>query len=196
MSRLVSISLLATATMLIAACQQMPGGRSGQAGWQTATAPTPPQLKATPAQASPAPQATAAPVVEFRLAQPQKDAGLQPVTLGKQQLWVLPQPVLTRADLQSVVAVKSREGRSFVRFQLNQAGAPKLAQLSRRFPGKFLLLTINSQLASAPTIGGPMTEGVIFVPVLNESQAAQVAAAVAGTQPHAASGTPGAAALR
>jgi preprotein translocase subunit SecD len=179
MSRIVSVSLLAMTTALVAACQQMPAGRTGQAGTQPATQAA---MAAAPAQAAPATQASAAPVVEFRLAQPESAAGLQPLKVGDLQLWVLPQPVLTRADLQTVAPVKSRDGHSYVRFQFSQAAAPRLAQVTQRFSGKFLLLSIDGQLASAPTIGGAMNEGVLFMPVVSEQQAAQVAAAVAGPQ--------------
>jgi preprotein translocase subunit SecD len=127
-------------------------------------------------------QASGTPVVEFRLAQPEQAAGLQPLKVGDLQLWVLPQPVLTRGDLQTVAPVKTPEGHSYVRFQLTQAAAPRLAQVTQRFPGKFLLLSIDGQLASAPTIGGAMNEGVVFMPVLSEQQASQVVSAVAGSQ--------------
>jgi preprotein translocase subunit SecD len=185
MSRIVSVSLLAIATALVAACQQLPAGRAGQADTQPATqvAAAPPPA---PVLGAPATQASTVPVVEFRLAQPESAAGLQPLKVGDRQLWVLPQPVLTRADLQTVAPVKSREGISYVRFQFTQAAAPRLAQVTQRFPGKFLLLSIDGQLASAPTIGGAMNEGVLFMPVLTEQQAAQVVAAVAGPQAPAA----------
>jgi preprotein translocase subunit SecD len=188
MPRLLSVSLLAMTAAFVAACQQMPAGRAGQASTQPATQTTAATaLAPVPAQTAPATQGSRVPVVEFRLAQPESAAGLQPLKVGDRQLWVLPQPVLTRADLQTVAPVKSREGHSYVRFQFTQAAAPRLAQVSERFPGKFLLLSIDGQLASAPTIGGAMNEGVLFVPMINEQQAALVSAAVAG----AASGATG-----
>lgn len=176
MSRFVSVSLLAAATTLVAACQQMPASRSAQV-------PPPPAVAGTAAPAQPqAAQNAQAPAVEFRLAQNEKDNGLQPLKLNDRQLWVLPQPVFTRADLQSVTPVKSRDGRAYVRFQFNQAGASKLANVTQRYAGKYLLLTVNGQLASAPTISGPMKDGMLFVPAVNEQQANQIAAAVAGQQ--------------
>lgn len=121
-----------------------------------------------------------APVVEFRLAQPEADAGLQPLKLGDRQLWMLPQPVLTRVDLQSVAPVRNREGASYVRFGFTPAAAPRLAALTQRYPGKFLLLSIDGKLAAAPIIGGAMNDGVLYIPVVDERQAARVSAAVAG----------------
>lgn len=136
----------------------------------------------------PSPSASAVPgtpSVEFRLAQVEQDNGLQPLKLSDRQLWVLPQPVMTRLDLQSVAAVKAKDGRPYVRFGFNPAGAQKLASVSQRFAGKYLLVSVNNQLVSAPTIGGAMNEGILFVPTVNEQQASQIAAAVGSAPPSA-----------
>lgn len=188
MHRLVSVSFLAMTTAVIAACQQMPAGHCGQAGQAgkqsdrqeaMATGPAP----GLPARADPPIQPSGAPVVEFRLAQSDAAAGLQSLKLGERQLWVLQQPVLTRGDLLSVAPAKSRAGASYVRFQFTPAATPRLAAITQRYPGRFLLLSIDGELAAAPTIGGPMTAGVLFVPVIDDQQAARLSAAVAGNPP-------------
>lgn len=176
MSRLVSVSFVAAASLLAAACQQMPASRSSQAG-------QPPAMPAAAAPAQPpvmpVAQGANAPVVEFRLAQNEKDKGLQSLKLGEREVWMLPQPVMTRVDLESVAAVRTQDGHPYVRFQFNPAGAQKLAAVSQRFAGKYLLLSINGQLVSAPTIGGAMNQGLLFVPTVNDQQAVQVANVIA-----------------
>jgi preprotein translocase subunit SecD len=166
---------MAAASALVVACQQMPGARSSQVRQPPAmpAAPAPEQLSVTPVT-----QGANAAIVEFRLAQNERDKGLQSLKVGDRELWVLPQPVMTRVDLQSVAAVKTQEGRPFVRLQFTQAGAQKLAAVSQRFTGKYLLLSINGQLASAPTIGGAMNQGLLFIPTASEQQASDVAAAI------------------
>jgi preprotein translocase subunit SecD len=201
MFKTTTLSLVLVAAALTAGCQQMPARASAQSGVATLGQPdvAPPPIRTSaaspaPARASamaPAPatamatstaaqQTAKAPVVEFRLAQSQPDTGLQRVQIGNQVMWVLPQPVLTRSDVRSLVAVKSREGKDYVQFTFTPAAAPRLAEISQRYRGKYLLLSVDRYLVSAPTIGGPMTNGELFVPATSAEDARQIAALAAG----------------
>ncbi|WP_141218247.1 hypothetical protein [Bordetella genomosp. 11] len=177
MQRLLSVCLIATAAMAVAACQPLSAGRA-----EPAAMPPDPQGAVGAATKPGVPTALQAgpPTVEFRLAQTEAAPGLHALQLGERQLWMLQQPVLTRTDIVSVTPVRSRAGASYVRFQFAPAAAPRLAAIAQRYPGKFLLLSIDGELAAAPTLGGPMNDGVLFVPVVSDRQAAQVSAAVAG----------------
>ena len=168
MSRLVLISSLLGAAVLLAACQH--------------TAPV--QRTAAAANASSAPatqqQAAPAPTVEFRLAQTRAAKNLTEVRLGKDSIWVLPAPVLMRSDLNGVGPVKDKQGQAFVSFAFNQAGAQKLAAISQQNAGNLLVLSVNGNLVAVPQIGGPMTQGVLNVPVANEQAALGMTNAILG----------------
>lgn len=166
MSRLILISSLLGAAVLLAACQQ--------------TAPV--QRVAATANTNPAPaaQQQAAPTVEFRLAQARAAKNLMEVRLADGSIWVLPVPVLTRGDLNGVGPVKNTQGQTFVSFAFNEAGAKKLAAISQQNAGNLLMLSINGNLAAVPQIGGPMTQGVLNVPVANEQAALGITNAILG----------------
>ncbi|HWK60588.1 MAG TPA: preprotein translocase subunit SecD [Eoetvoesiella sp.] len=117
--------------------------------------------------------------VFFRLAQAKEAKGLSELRLSGGSIWVLPQPVLSRADLSSVEPIQTQQGRAFVRFGFTQEGARKLQALSRRFPGKLLVLTIDNDLVAAPRIGKPLTQGEMVVGVASGKQAMAIARAIA-----------------
>ena len=149
------------------------------AGSQTAPATTHP---VTPAM-RPARAQTQVPSVLFRLAQTEPAQGLSEVKLSDGSLWIQPQAVLSRADLSGVEPLQTQQGQALVRFHFNPIGARKLAEISRRFEGKLLVLTINNQLAAAPRLGEPLTDGVMVIPVTSPQQAVAIAQTIAGTSP-------------
>lgn len=185
MYRVVSVAASLLAVLTLGACQQMPAQQTAQPGAMAPAAlagQAPAQAPArAQAQAQAAPRAAAQlPSVDFRLAQPERAPELQELRMANATLWVAPQPVLSRGDLNTVVAVKAKDGKHYVRFGFTQAGAQKLAAVTQRFPGKVLVLTINGNLVATPRIARPVTNGLLFVPMASEQQALNVAAVIGG----------------
>jgi preprotein translocase subunit SecD len=204
MYRVVSVAASLLAVLTLGACQQMPAQQTGQPG-AMAPGALPAQFPAqaapqAPAQAQAAPAAPGAatqlPSVDFRLAQPERAPELKELRMANTTLWFAPQPVLSRGDLNTVVAVKAKDGKHYVRFGFTQAGAQKLAAVTQRFPGKVLVLTINGNLVATPRIARPVTNGLLFVPMASEQQALNVAAVIGGAGTPTAPAAPAAPAAR
>jgi hypothetical protein len=167
MSRLLLVPSVLCAAVLLAACQTTkPNQRPSQSPTASSTQTAQPQ--------------TAAPAVDFRLAQTQQAKNLVEVKLGKQSIWVLPAPVLTRSDLSGVGPVKDKKGAAFVRFAFNPAGAQKLAAVSKQNVGKLLVLSVNGSLVAVPRIGAPVTEGILNIPAGSEQRAVAITNAIVG----------------
>ncbi|MCG5263125.1 hypothetical protein EM868_19985 [Cupriavidus gilardii] len=184
MYRAASIAASALAVIALGACQQMPAQQGSQpaamAPAAAAPAPAPSQApRGAAAQQAPQ-QAPQQPSVEFRLAQPERAPNLNELRMANATLWVAPQPVLVRSDLSAVMAVKAKDGKSYVRFNFTQPGAQKLASLTQRFSGKNFVLTVGGNLVATPRIGRPVNNGVLFVPMASEQQALNVAAVIGG----------------
>lgn len=168
MKRTLFIAIMTTAAAVMAGCQTTgPAQRAAAASNAVAEAP----------QQAFAQQPTE---VLFRLAQPEQAQGLSELRLSDGSLWVLPQPVLSRADLTSVEPVQSQQGQAFVRFGFNQEGARKLSELSRRFQGKLLVLTVADNLVAVPRLSEPLTQGAMVVAVSSGEEAMAIARAIAG----------------
>ncbi len=180
MYRAASVAASILAVFALGACQQMPAQQGGQpAPMAPATASPAPASQQAPRAAAPQ-QAVQQPSVEFRLAQAERAPDLNELRMANATLWVAPQPVLVRSDLSAVMAVKAKDGKSYVRFNFTQPGAQKLASLTQRFSGKNFVLTIGGNLVATPRIGRPITNGVLFVPMASEQQALNVAAVIGG----------------
>ncbi len=168
--RIILLAVIAS-TALLAACQPM----AAQKGANTAS------RAAQPVTAGPdaARQAqSAAPAVEFRLAQDQPGADLRELRMPDKTYYFLPAPALTRFDLNAATPMKTREGRPFVSLQFTSPGARKLAQIGRQYPGKWLVFTIDGRLVGVPRIAGAMEEGVLNLTMNSEDQAVAVAQAI------------------
>ena len=180
LSNRVTLLLTALTTITLAGCQTTaPSVRPDPAAQTAASATTQavtPSMRTTQAQ-------NQVPSVLFRLAQTEQAQGLTEVKLSDGSLWVQPQPVLSRADLSGVEPLQTQQGQALVRFHFNQIGARKLAEISRRFPGKLLMLTINNQLVAAPRLSDPLIDGVMVIPVTNAQQALAIAQGIAGVAP-------------
>jgi preprotein translocase subunit SecD len=186
MNRAVSLTASLLAVVALAACQQMPAQptamQSGQQGAPAAPVAAP--------SAAPVARQAQQPTVEFRLAQPERAPNLSELRMANATLWVLPQPLFTRADLSTVTSVRAKDGKAYVRFTFTQAGARKLALATQRYPGKVLVLTVAGNLVATPQIAGPMNAGVLFVPMASEQQALNVAAVIGGEGSGARPATP------
>lgn len=157
---------------LLAACQQMPVNNQ-------AVNPAHPAAAAS----APAPSRTVSTIVEFRLAQSQPARNLTALHIGKQTLYFFPPPVLTGNDLARAIPMKTSQGQPFVRLEFNQAGAQRLAALTRQNAGRWLLITVNGKLVAAPRIGGPMTQGIMNMTTDSDRNAVLVANDMNGAVP-------------
>jgi len=121
------------------------------------------------------------PRVEFRLAQRQPGLGLVELTLPqRERLYYLDTPVLARADLQSVTAMRASTGQAFVRLQFTVAGRSRLATVTGQNIGRTLLFTIDGQLIGAPRITRAVADGVLDLTMDSEALALAVSGAVLG----------------
>jgi preprotein translocase subunit SecD len=154
--------------------------------------PAPPTVPATPPSAAAAPngapqpaagaaQQQGAPVL-FLLAQPEKAQGLNELKLKDGSLWYLPQPALSRDDLTRVTPLQEKDGKGVVRFDFNPAGAKKLADLSQKFQGKYLVLVVGRDVVAAPRIAGAMNQGAMFIVVPSAAQAQAITQDIAGAR--------------
>jgi len=171
MQRIYFVPLTILAAVALAGCEHTAPRQQYAAATTQAAQPEPASQGANSQQLA---------SVDFRLAQTQAAPGLSELKLSDGSLWLLPQPVLTRADLASVEPRKTEQGQAYVRFGFSQAGAQKLAALSQRNPGKLLVLTLNNSLVAAPRIEGTITNGVLDVGFASEQQALNVAREIAG----------------
>lgn len=152
---------------LLAACQPLGANRQS--------------IQAQNAIPPPAQQAQAGSSVLFLIAQDQPAPNLQKVALSKtQSIYVQPNTVLTRSDLARVEsAVIGTDKQAFVVFTFNQAGAQKLAALSKQNIGKSIALVINGTLVAVPKISGLLNDGVLGVQVANYDIAQNITRIVA-----------------
>ena len=117
--------------------------------------------------------------VNFLLAQDQQDKGLSPLATANGVIWVLPQAALTQADLRAVEPRRwDARNQAFVRFGFVPSGAEKLADLSRRYPGKIIVVTVGPHIVGLVRIDSLLNQGIIDMPALSEQQAIQIAEAV------------------
>ena len=151
--------------MTLAACQ-VPPKRTDSAAANNATAT---QSANAPQQGS---ANNAAPAITFHLAQTQQAQGLARVQVNQNtSLYVLPQPVLTQADLQQIVPMQTKDGKVFLRFDFTQQGAAKLAQISRQSVGRYLIISAHGKLVSIPRITAAYGNGQLPVPVKDVEEA-------------------------
>ncbi|MFT0545818.1 SecDF P1 head subdomain-containing protein [Allopusillimonas ginsengisoli] len=162
-------ALIATA-VLLAGCETTAPAQKAAAANNAAVAAAQPAAS----------QQARATQVFFRLAQTESASGLSELRLSDGSLWVLPQPVLSRADLASVEPLQTEKGQALVRFGFNQTGARKLSELSRRYQGKLLVLTIADNLVAVPRMREPLTQGAMVVTVASSEQAMAIARAIGG----------------
>lgn len=154
--------IAASVSVLLAACQTTtpPNQRMNVDD----VAPPPPSYN----QASQQPgqqgqQQRAQSVITIHLAQAQADDQLVAVNIGEGNLYALPQPVLVQSDMQQVTPVTAENGNTFLLLEMNDAGRQKLAAVSERAQGHFLLLSVQGQLVSLAQIGQPLQDGQLLM---------------------------------
>lgn len=118
------------------------------------------------------------PEVFFYLGTTQAITGLERINLAQGSIWLVPQPVLARSDLQALDPVRGQDGRVYLRFIFTEPGAVKLAEITRNNTGALLALTVNQELQTVSVIGEPMEQGVLQIPFDNDAQAMQLINAI------------------
>lgn len=116
------------------------------------------------------------------LAQGKQDEGLKKLEFGDDTAWYIPRPLLTRADLESVQARRTQQGQAFVRVQLQDDGAKRLAAVTQQYPGKLLLVTVANNLVSVVRIQQPIESGSLDIGMTSADQATQMTQALTGAE--------------
>ncbi|MFA5663747.1 hypothetical protein [Castellaniella sp.] len=177
-TRFSKVSSIVLALAFLAGCQQLALKRQQNAAAKDAG--TPPAVQQA-AQGQAANNQQQLLPVDFRLAQEQQDKGLQELKFQDgTKVWYLPDPVLSRADLATAEPRRTKDGRPFVRFTFNQVGAQKLASISDRFPGKYLVLTLGNSLVSVYQMQKPITNGILDIGFANDQEAISIVNRIAG----------------
>lgn len=159
---------VALAVMLLASCQQPLSAQN------KATADTTHSAAQTSRPARPAEPAPAT-VITVHLAQERSEPSLVAVELGEnQQLYALPQPVLTQADMKQVTPVTNQKGNTFIVFELTPNGQTKLANVSKQAKGHYFLISAKGQLIDVAQIDEPLTTGELVIATNNEQHSRQI----------------------
>lgn len=103
-------------------------------------------------------------MISVHLAQLQNGSELLAVDLGEnKKLYALPLPVLNRADMQGVEAFSTKEGKTFIVFDMTEQGRAKLAELTVKAKGHFFLFSAQDQMIGISQITEPMTDGKLVM---------------------------------
>lgn len=168
--RIYTVSLLLLLTIAVAGCATSEVKPDKTANAQETTTTT---------AAKQAPETQAASFAVF-MAQPQADKRLKKLQFGSNTVWYLPRPLLTRQNLASVQPRRTQQGKAFVRVTLKTKAAQRLAAITKRYPGKLLLVTVGNNLVSIVRIQQPITDGKLDIAAPSAEQARGLAQALAG----------------
>lgn len=168
----------ASAAILLTGCQA-PGKRplpAATPAGHAAAARSPSQA----GQVLPGAQANQDAIVQFFLAQEKEAKGLVMLQVGDQTFWVMPHPVLNRADLAQVRSLRTRtSNQPFVQFQFSPDGARKLADLTARNQGALLLTLVGNFLLGIQRLDAVVSNGILNIPVRSDQAAIQAAELIA-----------------
>lgn len=89
-------------------------------------------------------------------------------------MYALPQPALLRSDVQQLTPLTTDDGRSYLLLQLNEQGRQKLATISNRARGHYMLLTVQGQLVSITQITQPIQDGRLLMGTRSAEQSAVI----------------------
>ncbi|MDY0251287.1 MAG: hypothetical protein RBR45_14755 [Pseudomonas sp.] len=113
--------------------------------------------------------------ITVHLAQLKAGPELSTIDLGEgKKLYALPQPVLSLEDMEGVTAFTSKEGKTFLIFDLTEQGGAKLAAISTKAKGHFFLFGAAGQLIGISQIDEPMTEGKLVMATQDAKHTEQV----------------------
>lgn len=167
-------SALAFGLMLMVGCQSLstsPSSESSSAKKPAETTVTTPSERA---QTSTQQQAEDA-MITVHLAQLQNGPELLTVDLGDdKKLYALPLPVLNRGDMEGVEAFATKDGKTFIVFDMTEQGRTKLAELTAKAKGHFFLFGAQGQMIGISQITEPMADGKLVMPTQDKEHTVQV----------------------
>ena len=167
-------SALAFGLMLMVGCQSLstsPSSESSSARKPAETTVTTPSERA---QTSTQQQAEDA-MITVHLAQLQNGPELLTVDLGDdKKLYALPLPVLNRGDMEGVEAFATKDGKTFIVFDMTEQGRTKLAELTAKAKGHFFLFGAQGQMIGISQITEPVADGKLVMPTQDKEHTVQV----------------------
>lgn len=196
-ARAVGRIFLPLSLVFLAACQTPQGGAPAQN--PDAVPQQPAATTAPPASAPSAPSDSAAagaavqqgaPVAVY-LADTVQQEGWVSVNIQSGNLYLNPEPVLTREDLTGVQAGTNQQGAGLLALDLSEEGRQKVTRLTGRYPNKRLALVVGRTMLAAPAYTTPVTTAQLVFGVGSEQNAVLAARAIAGL-PEDGSGDKGA----
>ena len=167
-------SLAVLGLMSLAACQTNPSRPDAATQSSTSNAAATQRANTAPQQPAASSQNTAGttPKITFLLAQTSPANGLARIQLGKDaNLYAVPQPVFTQADLQGITPIQTKDGKVFLRFDFTQQGKVKLANITSKAIGNYLIISANGKLIGVPKINAAYQQGQFPLPMQSVEQA-------------------------
>ena len=114
-------------------------------------------------------------MITVHLAQLQNGPELLTVDLGDdKKLYALPLPVLNRGDMEGVEAFATKDGKTFIVFDMTEQGRTKLAELTAKAKGHFFLFGAQGQMIGISQINEPMADGKLVMPTQDKEHTVQV----------------------
>jgi len=167
-------SALALGLMLMLGCQSQSSTPSSESSNAKQPAETTVTTSSSRVQSSAEQQAEDA-MISVHLAQLHSGPELLTVDLGEnKKLYALPLPVLNRGDMQGVEAFATKEGKTFIVFDLTEQGRTKLAELTAKAQGHFFLFGAQGQMIGISRITETMTDGKLVMETQDKEHTVQV----------------------
>ena len=167
-------SALALGLMLMVGCQSLSTAPSSESSNGKKAAETTVTTPSERAQTSSEQQAEDA-MITVHLAQLQNGPELLTVDLGDdKKLYALPLPVLNRGDMEGVEAFATKDGKTFIVFDMTEQGRTKLAELTAKAKGHFFLFGAQGQMIGISQINEPMADGKLVMPTQDKEHTVQV----------------------
>lgn len=183
-------TLAMVSVVALAACQTTPSsdttadattGAATETSASTATdeVAQPGALSGADEPASQEAMADGAPVAIF-IADMKEQSGWHPIQIDTGNLYVNPQPVVTREDLTGVQAGSNDDGEGLLALVLHPTARERVVQATTQNPDMRLALIVGRTLLSAPGYSGPVDTEYLIFGVGTEENAMAVARAIAG----------------
>lgn len=167
---------LALGLMLVVGCQHQGTGQlSDAANAKKSSEAAATAAKRQPTSAQPTAEQAQQAVVTVHLAQRNSEPDLLTLDLGEgKKLYAMPQPVFTQADMQGLTPVTTKDGQSFLIFNMTEAGRDKLSKLSTQATGHFFLFSVKNQLVGIAQIEQPINDGGLVMATQSEDHSKKI----------------------
>ena len=165
---------LALCLMFMVGCQSLSSAPTSESSRAKKPAETVVTTSSERAQTSSEQQAEDA-MITVHLAQLQNGPELLTVDLGDdKKLYALPLPVLNRGDMEGVEAFATKDGKTFIVFDMTEQGRTKLAELTAKAKGHFFLFGAQGQMIGISQINEPKADGKLVMPTKDKEHTVQV----------------------